>query len=105
MILIGSKDDWTPADRCVELNKWVSNPEMLELVVYDGAYHDFDRPKGNRTTGHIYMWMEKTLELWVFLRKYNWIEGYTEKYLEISKNGINTVKSSKFCSIHGVMLF
>ena len=48
LILIGEKDDWTSADRCVELNKVVSNPEMLELVVYDGAYHDFDRPKGNR---------------------------------------------------------
>jgi dienelactone hydrolase len=48
LILIGSKDDWTPAHRCVELDKVVSNPEMLELVVYDGAYHDFDRPKGNR---------------------------------------------------------
>ena len=27
---------------------------MLDLVVYDGAYHDFDRSKGNRTyLGHI----------------------------------------------------
>lgn len=49
-----AKDDWTPASRCVELNKWVTNPEMLDLVVYDGAYHDFDRSKGNRTyLGHI----------------------------------------------------
>jgi dienelactone hydrolase len=55
LILIGSKDDWTPADRCVELDKVVSNPEMLELVVYDGAYHDFDRQKqGYRTyLGHV----------------------------------------------------
>jgi dienelactone hydrolase len=43
--MIGSKDDWKPADRCVELGKWLSNPGMLELVVYDGAYHDFDRQK------------------------------------------------------------
>lgn len=49
LILIGSKDDWTPADRCVELDKWVTPPEMLELVVYEGAYHDFDRPRPNRT--------------------------------------------------------
>ena len=48
LILIGEKDDWTPASRCVELDKWVTNPDMLELIVYEGAYHDFDRPKGNR---------------------------------------------------------
>jgi dienelactone hydrolase len=55
LILIGSKDDWTPADRCVELDRVVSNPELLELVVYDGAYHDFDRNKqGYRTyLGHV----------------------------------------------------
>lgn len=49
LILIGSLDDWTPADRCVELNKWAAQPEMLELVLYEGAYHDFDRPRPNRT--------------------------------------------------------
>jgi dienelactone hydrolase len=55
LIMIGSKDDWTPAARCVELNKWVTQPEMLELVVYEGAYHDFDRQKkGYRTyLGHV----------------------------------------------------
>ena len=55
LILIGSKDDWTSADRCVELDRVVSNPEMLELVVYEGAYHDFDRQKqGYRTyLGHV----------------------------------------------------
>jgi len=55
LILIGSKDDWTPADRCVELSRVVSNPEILELVVYDGAYHDFDRNKqGCRSyLGHV----------------------------------------------------
>ena len=49
LILIGSKDDWTPASRCVDLNKSVEHPELLELVVYEGAYHDFDRPRPNRT--------------------------------------------------------
>lgn len=54
LILIGSKDDWTPASRCVELVKRVSKPELVEFVVYDGAYHDFDRPKGNREyLGHV----------------------------------------------------
>lgn len=55
LILIGSKDDWTPAHRCVELDRVVAQPELLELVLYDGAYHDFDRPKqGYRTySGHV----------------------------------------------------
>ena len=55
LILIGSKDDWTPSSKCVELDKWVAHPEMLELVVYEGAYHDFDRQKkGYRTyLGHV----------------------------------------------------
>lgn len=55
LILIGSKDDWTFAHRCEELDKVFSDPELLELIVYEGAYHDFDRQeKGYRTyLGHV----------------------------------------------------
>ncbi len=56
LILIGSKDDWTPADRCVKFDRVVSNPELLELVKYDGAYHDFDRLRPNRTYLNHTLW-------------------------------------------------
>ncbi len=53
MIHIGDMDDWTQAYRCVELHKWMSRPQMMQLNVYRGAYHAFDRPKGKRTyLGH-----------------------------------------------------
>ena len=47
LILIGSKDDWTPADQCVELKKHLSNPDLVELIVFEGATHDFDRSNIN----------------------------------------------------------
>ncbi len=53
LIMIGSKDDWTPAARCVETKKKLSNPDLLDLIVFEGAYHGFDRPIGNKTyLGH-----------------------------------------------------
>jgi len=53
LILIGEKDDWTTADKCVDLNKWSDTFNMVELVVYEGAYHGFDRSKKTRTyLGH-----------------------------------------------------
>ena len=48
MIHIGSVDDWTQSYRCTELERLVSKPDMLNLNVYDGAYHGFDRPEGKR---------------------------------------------------------
>lgn len=49
-VLIGEADDWTPAapcrdlaDRMIKAAKPGDAP--LDLVVYPGAYHDFDHPK------------------------------------------------------------
>jgi len=45
LVLIGDADDWTPAKPCSELADVVrKRPEPMELVVYPGAYHDFDNP-------------------------------------------------------------
>jgi dienelactone hydrolase len=43
LILIGEKDDWTPAESCV---KWAEAmpTKNLEVRVYPDAYHDFDAP-------------------------------------------------------------
>lgn len=45
-ILIGEKDDWTPASPCVDL---VSDAQghgaTIDIVVYPDAYHDFDDPE------------------------------------------------------------
>ena len=47
LILVGGKDDWTPADRCRDLHeiaKQVSHKPVLMLKVYPRAHHSFDLP-------------------------------------------------------------
>ncbi|HYG85029.1 MAG TPA: dienelactone hydrolase family protein [Azospirillum sp.] len=44
LILIGEKDDWTPAAPCEELAGRDSLKDRLELVVYPNTHHDFDLP-------------------------------------------------------------
>jgi dienelactone hydrolase len=45
-ILIGEVDDWTPAGPCLTLvNEARANGAILDIVVYPGAYHDFDDPE------------------------------------------------------------
>ncbi len=42
LILVGELDDWTPAGPCHRLAE--KFPDLLTLVTYPGAYHDFDAP-------------------------------------------------------------
>lgn len=42
LILIGAKDDWTPASRCTALVADSAVARKAELVVYPDAYHSFD---------------------------------------------------------------
>jgi len=43
-ILIGELDDWTPADKCVELVKKLSNSGAnINITVYNESHHSFDR--------------------------------------------------------------
>jgi dienelactone hydrolase len=43
LILIGEKDDWTPAGPCVALARSsAATSHPVELVVYPGAHHSFD---------------------------------------------------------------
>jgi dienelactone hydrolase len=44
MILIGEKDDWTPASLCKEIASEAGG--QIELHVYQSAYHAFDRTDG-----------------------------------------------------------
>jgi dienelactone hydrolase len=45
MILIGAADDWTPAAPCQALvGAAGAKGEPVSIVVYPGAYHDFDHP-------------------------------------------------------------
>jgi dienelactone hydrolase len=49
LVLIGEADDWTPAAPCKALARAVAaRGEPMEIVTYDGAYHDFDNPALNR---------------------------------------------------------
>jgi dienelactone hydrolase len=44
-ILIGEKDDWTPAAECSELVQRVqATGGPVDLIVYPDAFHDFDDP-------------------------------------------------------------
>src|SRR5262244_3902202 len=47
LVLIGEKDDWTPAKPCVELQEKLraQHPgDPFELRLYADSYHDFDAP-------------------------------------------------------------
>ena len=44
LILIGSADDWTPASACQQMVTGArGRSARAEIVVYPGAYHEFDR--------------------------------------------------------------
>lgn len=43
LVLIGDKDDWTPAARCQTVAKEALDPSMITLKVYPDATHSFDR--------------------------------------------------------------
>jgi dienelactone hydrolase len=59
LILIGERDDWTPAADCSnKLANWGNEGLPVELVVYPGAYHGFYYPHlqpGMTLFGH---WLE-----------------------------------------------
>ena len=47
LLMIGEKDDWTPAKPCVALHEKVRKQypdDVFELRVYPDSYHDFDAP-------------------------------------------------------------
>ncbi len=54
LILIGGKDDWTPADNCRKLQAaGFARPELVDAVYYPKAYHSFDSKTADRTyLGH-----------------------------------------------------
>jgi len=49
LILIGGRDDWTPADYCKQMIITEANDYNLDIVVYPDAYHSFDVPSANGT--------------------------------------------------------
>ena len=45
LVLIGAKDDWTPASACEQMVAGArGRSARASIVVYPGAYHDFDHP-------------------------------------------------------------
>jgi len=47
LILIGDADDWTPVARCARWRDAVlANGHSLQMIVYPGARHAFDAPRG-----------------------------------------------------------
>jgi len=53
MILIGERDDWTPAERCRRAVAAQRRPELVSLTVYPNAFHgfDLDRPETRYVRG------------------------------------------------------
>jgi dienelactone hydrolase len=45
LIMIGSEDNWTPADLCVQYFARLPHPHELTLKVFLGAHHAFDHPE------------------------------------------------------------
>ena len=49
LMLMGSADDWTPPDRCVERGAALQSAGTpIEWKIYKGAMHGFDEPSPNR---------------------------------------------------------
>ncbi|MBC6413350.1 MAG: dienelactone hydrolase family protein [Chromatiales bacterium] len=44
LILIGGRDDWTPAEYCTQTVVTTAGDYELDIVVYPDAYHSFDVP-------------------------------------------------------------
>ena len=56
LILIGERDDWTPARGCRTRAAAPIGGSAIKLIVYPDAYHSFDVPRpGRRYFGH---WLE-----------------------------------------------
>jgi dienelactone hydrolase len=60
LVLIGEKDDWTPAAKC----QAVTGKTNFEVVVYPGAYHAFNQPseKPRDFLGHHLVYDEKATQ-------------------------------------------
>ena len=53
LILIGSADDWTPATACQQMVAGArGRSARAEIVVYPGAYHEFDRANAPIRAAH-----------------------------------------------------
>jgi dienelactone hydrolase len=54
LILVGDRDDWTPADNCRKLQAvGFTRPGLVEAVYYPDAYHSFDSQLAARSAyGH-----------------------------------------------------
>jgi dienelactone hydrolase len=50
LVLIGDKDDWTPAEDCRRLQSaGFAQPALVEAIYYPNATHSFDNRAGDRT--------------------------------------------------------
>ena len=49
LLLAGDKDDWTPADRCRQMQSGLARPDLVEAIYYPNAYHSFDNKAPDRT--------------------------------------------------------
>lgn len=60
LVLIGEKDDWTPAGKC----QAVTGKTNFQVVVYPGAYHVFNQPseKPRDFLGHHLVYDEKATQ-------------------------------------------
>lgn len=50
LVLIGARDDWTPAARCEALRAVLPRPELVAMRFYPDAFHGFDAAAGPRLT-------------------------------------------------------
>ncbi len=56
LILVGERDDWTPAPPCVAWQARTADPNLLDVVVYPGATHKFDGASSRDTLGRGGVW-------------------------------------------------
>ena len=51
LVLMGAKDDWTPAAPCVAWGQRTGDPGKLNAIVYPDAYHSFDKRRYAQVPG------------------------------------------------------
>jgi len=59
LVLVGARDDWTPADQCVAMGESARELDApVSWQVYPNAPHAFDRPDATPYLGHA-MWYDR----------------------------------------------
>ena len=89
LVVIGEKDDWTPASTCVDYTQWLSSQGVeATTLVLPGAHHGFDNPSarsGEFTDYYIAVARECFIDVNLFAPTPIWSHSKTNKVFKTSQ--------------------